>query len=209
MLALLRFQSRRTMRVHSPIARSFRAPEDPLPPPAPCCENMVPAWLAGKSIAGPRAGQSGCAARRLKRLQAAPSGSSVRPDFAKEHLPMKIAILPGDGIGPEIVAEATWSGCPRPANRNGLRAGRRVAYAAHGHPLPEATLQQARGRCRAVRCRGRLALRPAGRHLRPEQAILGLRRDWACSPISGRRSAIRSWPGPPASSPSWSPASIS
>ena len=58
---------------------------------------------------------------------------------------MKIAILPGDGIGPEIMAEAV-----KVLNvldldfetETALVGG--AAYEAHGHPLPEATLNLAR-----------------------------------------------------------------
>lgn len=91
---------------------------------------------------------------------------------------MLIALLPGDGIGPEVVAEAvrvlgalaieglvfeeaSVGGC---------------AYKAHGHPLPPATLDLARradailfGAVGDPDCDG------LDRHLRPEQAILGLR----------------------------------
>ena len=57
---------------------------------------------------------------------------------------MKIAILPGDGIGPEIVAEAV-----KVLNvldlqfesETALVGG--AAFDAHGHPLPEATLKLA------------------------------------------------------------------
>ena len=55
---------------------------------------------------------------------------------------MNIAVLPGDGIGTEIIAEAVKV---LKALNLGLEmewadvGG--VAYAAHGHPLPEATLR--------------------------------------------------------------------
>jgi 3-isopropylmalate dehydrogenase len=52
---------------------------------------------------------------------------------------MKIAILPGDGIGTEIVAEAV-QGAERagPEARDRDRPVGGAAYEAHGHPLPEA-----------------------------------------------------------------------
>ena len=58
---------------------------------------------------------------------------------------MKIAILPGDGIGTEIVEQAV-----RVLNvldlqfetETALVGG--AAYQAHGHPLPEATLRLAK-----------------------------------------------------------------
>ena len=58
---------------------------------------------------------------------------------------MKIAVLPGDGIGTEIVAEAV-----KVLNvldlkfemEEALVGG--AAYEAHGHPLPESTLKLAK-----------------------------------------------------------------
>ena len=58
---------------------------------------------------------------------------------------MKIAVLPGDGIGTEIVAEAVKvlkvMGLPLEME-TALVGG--VAYDAHGHPLPDATLKLAK-----------------------------------------------------------------
>ncbi|MEH3106691.1 MAG: 3-isopropylmalate dehydrogenase [Sphingomonas fennica] len=92
---------------------------------------------------------------------------------------MLVAVLPGDGIGPEVTAEAVRV----------LRAvcGDRLtfaeapvggaAYHAMGHPLPETTLDLARradailfGAVGDPRCDA------LERSLRPEQAILGLRK---------------------------------
>ena len=91
---------------------------------------------------------------------------------------MKIAVLPGDGIGSEIVAEAVKV-------LNALNLGLEmewadvggVAYAAHGHPLPEATLRLAQ-QADAVLfgAVGDWKYDNLERALRPEQAILGLRR---------------------------------
>ena len=91
---------------------------------------------------------------------------------------MKIAVLPGDGIGSEIVAEAVKV-------LNALNLGLEmewadvggVAYAAHGHPLPEATLRLAQ-QADAVLfgAVGDWKYDHLERALRPEQAILGLRR---------------------------------
>ena len=61
----------------------------------------------------------------------------------------KIAVLPGDGIGPEIVAEAvkvvdflrTESGLALELEHALIGGG---AYEQHGTPLPEATLALAR-----------------------------------------------------------------
>ena len=58
---------------------------------------------------------------------------------------MKIAILPGDGIGTEIVAEAVKVLNVLDLNlelETALVGG--AAYEAYGHPLPDATLQLAK-----------------------------------------------------------------
>ncbi len=90
-----------------------------------------------------------------------------------------IAILPGDGIGPEVTAEArrvldaldlglTFEEAPVGG----------AAYFDSGHPLPAATLDLAKradailfGAVGDPRCDA------LDRHLRPEQAILGLRKE--------------------------------
>ena len=91
---------------------------------------------------------------------------------------MKIAVLPGDGIGPEIVAEA-------------LKALRALdlrfefeeapvggaAYEAAGHPLPESTLKLAQAADAILfGAVGDWKYDTLDRPLRPEQAILGLRK---------------------------------
>ena len=91
---------------------------------------------------------------------------------------MKIAILPGDGIGPEIMAEAV-----KVLNvldldfetETALVGG--AAYEAHGHPLPEATLNLARAADAVLfGAVGDWKYDKLERSLRPEQAILGLRK---------------------------------
>jgi 3-isopropylmalate dehydrogenase len=91
---------------------------------------------------------------------------------------MKIAVLPGDGIGPEIMAEARkvldaldlpdltlWE-----ADVGG------VGYKRHGHPLPPETLEMARAADAVLfGAVGDPDCDNLERHLRPEQAILGLR----------------------------------
>jgi 3-isopropylmalate dehydrogenase len=93
---------------------------------------------------------------------------------------MLIALLPGDGIGPEVIdqavrvldalglADLTYESAPVGG----------AAYKAHGHPLPPATLDLARradailfGAVGDPDCDG------LERPLRPEQAILGLRKE--------------------------------
>jgi len=91
---------------------------------------------------------------------------------------MKIAVLPGDGIGTEIVAEAV-----KVLNALDLKFEMEtalvggVAYAAHGHPLPESTLQLTKEADAILfGAVGDWQYDTLARHLRPEQAILGLRK---------------------------------
>ena len=91
---------------------------------------------------------------------------------------MKIAILPGDGIGTEIVAQAERVLAAldlRFESERALVGG--AAYEAHGHPLPEATLTLAK-QADAVLfgAVGDWKYDTLARPLRPEQAILGLRK---------------------------------
>ena len=106
----------------------------------------------------------------------------------------KIAILPGDGIGPEIIAEAcrvlevlqSEHGLPIEMEQADIGG---TAYEASGHPLPESTLQ-------VVRKADALLLGSVGgpqwealdRPLRPEQGLLGLRTELAL--FSNLRPAI-------------------
>lgn len=91
---------------------------------------------------------------------------------------MKIAVLPGDGIGPEITAQAVrvlhaldlqWEMEEAPVGGAGYRA--------LGHPLPESTLRLAREADAILfGAVGDFSLDTLPRELRPEQAILGLRK---------------------------------
>jgi 3-isopropylmalate dehydrogenase len=92
---------------------------------------------------------------------------------------MKIAILPGDGIGPEITAQAV-----KVLNALGERFEMDTAevggagYAAHGHPLPDSTLRLAKDADAVLfGAVGDYKYDGLERALRPEQAILGLRRE--------------------------------
>jgi 3-isopropylmalate dehydrogenase len=92
---------------------------------------------------------------------------------------MKIAILPGDGIGPEIIAQAV-----KVLRALDLRFETEeapvggAAYAASGHPLPEATLALARAADAVLfGAVGDWQYDRLERSLRPEQAILGLRKE--------------------------------
>ena len=106
----------------------------------------------------------------------------------------KIAILPGDGIGPEIMAEAVkvldvlqTAHCLTMDMQEAPIGG--AGYDAHGHPLPAATLD-------VVRAADAILLGSVGgpqwekleRHLRPEQGLLGLRSELAL--FSNLRPAI-------------------
>lgn len=91
---------------------------------------------------------------------------------------MKIAIFPGDGIGPEVTREAVRVlqalDLPGMVLFEGDAGG--VAYHRHGHPLPAETLEMARAADAVLfGAVGDPACDGLERHLRPEQAILGLR----------------------------------
>ncbi len=91
---------------------------------------------------------------------------------------MKIAILPGDGIGTEIVAEAVkvLNALELPLEMETAPVGG-AAYEAHGHPLPEATLKLAQAADAILfGAVGDWKYDKLDRPLRPEQAILGLRK---------------------------------
>ena len=94
---------------------------------------------------------------------------------------MKIAVLPGDGIGPEITAQAV-----KVLNVLGEQFELESAdvggagYKAFGHPLPEGTLKLAKEADAVLfGAVGDYQFDSLERALRPEQAILGLRRELA------------------------------
>ena len=91
---------------------------------------------------------------------------------------MKIAILPGDGIGTEIMAEAVkvLKVLELPFELETALVGG-AAFEAHGHPLPDATLNLARAADAVLfGAVGDWKYDQLDRPLRPEQAILGLRK---------------------------------
>ena len=91
---------------------------------------------------------------------------------------MKIAILPGDGIGTEIVAEAikVLKALDLPFTMESAPVGG-AAYESHGHPLPDSTLQLAKDSDAILfGAVGDWKYDSLERALRPEQAILGLRK---------------------------------
>jgi 3-isopropylmalate dehydrogenase len=93
---------------------------------------------------------------------------------------MLVAVLAGDGIGPEVTAQALRVldvlAIPGLEFEEALVGG--AAYHATGHPLPTETLDLAR-RADAILfgAVGDPTCDALERHLRPEQAILGLRKE--------------------------------
>ncbi|MFX1674131.1 3-isopropylmalate dehydrogenase [Paraburkholderia sp. A2WS-5] len=91
---------------------------------------------------------------------------------------MKIAVLPGDGIGPEIVKEAVkvLGALGEKFELEEAPVGG-AGYEASGHPLPEATLALAKAADAILfGAVGDWKYDKLERALRPEQAILGLRK---------------------------------
>jgi 3-isopropylmalate dehydrogenase len=93
---------------------------------------------------------------------------------------MRVAVFAGDGIGPEVTAEAVRVlqalDLPGLELVEGDVGG--AAYRKHGHPLPPETLEIARS-CGAILfgAVGDFSLDHLERRLRPEQAVLGLRKE--------------------------------
>ena len=91
---------------------------------------------------------------------------------------MKIAVLPGDGIGPEIIDQAVkvLRATGLPLDMSFAPVGG-AAYEQHGHPLPDSTLQLAQDADAILfGAVGDWKYDTLDRPLRPEQAILGLRK---------------------------------
>ena len=90
----------------------------------------------------------------------------------------KIAVLPGDGIGPEIIDEAVkvLKVLNLPLEMASAPVGG-AGYEASGHPLPDATLELAKDSDAILfGAVGDWKYDTLDRPLRPEQAILGLRK---------------------------------
>ena len=91
---------------------------------------------------------------------------------------MKIAVLPGDGIGTEIVAEAVkvlHALDLKFEMEEALVGG--AAYEAHGHPLPESTLKLAKESDAILfGAVGDWKYDKLERHLRPERGLLRIRK---------------------------------
>jgi 3-isopropylmalate dehydrogenase len=93
---------------------------------------------------------------------------------------MRIAVFAGDGIGPEVTGEAVrvMQALDLPGLElvEGDVGG--AAYRKHGHPLPSETLEIARSADAILfGAVGDFDLDHLERHLRPEQAVLGLRKE--------------------------------
>ena len=93
---------------------------------------------------------------------------------------MRIAVFAGDGIGPEVTAEAVR--VLEALNIDGLEMVEGdvggAAYRKHGHPLPPVTLEIARSSDAILfGAVGDFSLDHLERALRPEQAVLGLRKE--------------------------------
>jgi 3-isopropylmalate dehydrogenase len=92
---------------------------------------------------------------------------------------MKIALLPGDGIGPEIVAEAVkvLKGLDEQFEFEEAPIGG-AGYEASGRPLPEATLALAQQADAVILgATGVWKYDKLERALRPEQGMLALRKE--------------------------------
>ncbi|QQN73475.1 3-isopropylmalate dehydrogenase [Croceicoccus sp. YJ47] len=92
---------------------------------------------------------------------------------------MKIAVFAGDGIGSEVTEQAVrvLKELPLPLSLITGDVGG-AAYRLHGHPLPDETLVAAREADAVLfGAVGDPSCDTLDRHLRPEQAVLGLRRE--------------------------------
>ena len=92
---------------------------------------------------------------------------------------MKIAVFPGDGIGPEVTQQAVrvLEALDLPGLELTWGDVGGAAWRKHGHPLPEVTLETARAADAILfGAVGDFECDQLERHLRPEQAILGLRK---------------------------------
>ena len=115
----------------------------------------------------------------------------------------RVAYLPGDGVGPEVLAAAR-----RCVDAAGAVHGFSVAWDerlvggaaidAAGTPLADETIDACRGsRCRAARRRRRSTMeRPAVRRSAPSRRSCACAASWACSPTCARSGRSRPWPMP-------------
>ena len=112
----------------------------------------------------------------------------------------KVLVLPGDNIGPEIIAEAVKV---LEMVNNQFALGIELDYAhlggaaldAVGEPCPKETLDKARAAdAILLGAVGGPQWDDVERHLRPEKGLLTIRSlSWSCLVIYVRRLCIRSW----------------
>ena len=117
---------------------------------------------------------------------------------------MKIAVLPGDGIGTEIVAEAVkvLKALDLKFEMESALVGG-AAFDAHGHPLPEATLKLAKEADAVLFGAWATGNTTSSTGLSaPNRPSWACARTWACSPTSAPPSATSNWSAHLASSPS-------
>jgi 3-isopropylmalate dehydrogenase len=106
----------------------------------------------------------------------------VTKAFLNRNERMLVALLPGDGIGPEVIVQAKRAVEAVAGSAIEFEEAKvgGAAYKAFGHPLPPETLALAK-RADAILfgAVGDPDCDALERHLRPEQAILGLRKELA------------------------------
>ena len=109
----------------------------------------------------------------------------------------KLLLLPGDGIGPEVMAEAErvidWvnaSGLAKIETETDLVGG--CAYDAHGEAISDAAMQRAlNADAVMLGAVGGPKWDGVPYDQRPEAGLLACARIWSSSPICAPRSAIR------------------
>ena len=117
---------------------------------------------------------------------------------------MKIAVLPGDGIGTEIVAQAVRVLHVLDLKfelETALVGG--AAYEAFGHPLPESTLQLAKASDAILfGAVGDWKYDKLDALCARNKPFWACAKTWACLPTSARPFVTKNWWRLPASSPS-------
>ena len=148
-------------------------------------------------------------------------GRSADPQHARARRkpPMtthSLLLLPGDGIGPEVMAEvervvAFFNKKGKVAVQDRHRPVGGASIDKHGVPLTERDARQGAGRRRhRVRRRRRAQVGQGGlRASGPRPACCGCARSSTCSPTCAPPSATRRWPRPPRCGASTSRASTS
>src|SRR5690606_18648136 len=138
-------------------------------PSRPSASNGIPGWPSAWSADGRAAGRATGPVRR----------TGLFIDFLLDDpMSSRIAVLPGDGIGPEIVEQAVRVLRALDLDLDIVEAPvGGAAYALHGHPLPPDTLALAQSASAVLfGAVGDWKYDSLERALRPEQAVLGLRK---------------------------------